>query len=460
MKRLVFLCAALLLSAGALRAQRIAPFVDGDRAAFLGNSITDGGHYHSYIWLYYMTRFPERDVRIFNAGIGGETAAEMTRRLDGDVFSKRPTVLMATFGMNDTGYVEYNGDDAAAFGESRYRQCREAFAAMEQRLLAADGLRVVMLGGSPYDETAQIESTAFKGKNAVMRRVVALQQEAAERNGWEFLDFGAPLLELTAREQAADPSFTLSMGDRIHPDNAGHMAMAYLFLRAQGFAGQEVADVRIDAAKVRTLRASNCAVSALRRQGRTLSFDYLAEALPYPTDTVARGMGAKHSQAEALRMVPFTEEMNREMLAVEGLAKGDYTLTIDGERIGTWSAAELAAGINLAEIRWAPQYRQALEVMYLNEWRWEIERNFRDLAWVEHDYLQEKGLLHTYDRRAVEAIDRGKSGNIWLGIHRDTYARYMLPHVREARQREMEQLTQTIYEINRPQLRRVELRRE
>lgn len=80
-------------------AQTVAPFKDGDRAVFLGNSITDGGHYHSYIWLYYMTRFPYMDLRVMNAGIGGETAGDMYKRLDGDVLSKRPTVLTVTFGM-------------------------------------------------------------------------------------------------------------------------------------------------------------------------------------------------------------------------------------------------------------------------------------------------------------------------------------------------------------------------
>ena len=49
--------------------QRISKFKDGERVVFLGNSITDGGHYHSYIWLYYMTRFPNRDVHFYNAGI-------------------------------------------------------------------------------------------------------------------------------------------------------------------------------------------------------------------------------------------------------------------------------------------------------------------------------------------------------------------------------------------------------
>ena len=82
-----------------------------------------------------------------NAGIGGETAGDMYKRLDGDVFSKRPTVLTVTFGMNDTGYMEYNGDDAGAFGEKKYRECYDNFKKMEKRLQTLDGVRVVMLGG-------------------------------------------------------------------------------------------------------------------------------------------------------------------------------------------------------------------------------------------------------------------------------------------------------------------------
>lgn len=57
-------------------AQQVAPFRSGDRVAFVGNSITDGGHYHSYIWLYYMTRFPEMRMQMFNCGVGGDTALE------------------------------------------------------------------------------------------------------------------------------------------------------------------------------------------------------------------------------------------------------------------------------------------------------------------------------------------------------------------------------------------------
>lgn len=131
---------------------------------------------------------------------------------------------------------------------------------------------------------------------------------------------------------------------------------------------------------------------------------------------------------------------------------------IDGEPLGVWDAGELAKGINMAELTWSPQYQQALQVMYLNEWRWELERSFRDYAWMQYGFLKPLGCLDLNDRRAVEAIDRHKSGNIWAGIHRDTYARLMYKDVRDTRIAEMNMLTDKIYQINKPVEHRISLR--
>jgi len=458
MKRLFITIAAAILSGALSFAQSVIPFSNGDRAVYLGDSITDGGHYHSYIWLYYMTRFPYMDVKVFNAGIGGNTAGDMFERLDGDVFSKEPTVLMVTFGMNDTGYVEYNQEGADKYGEKRYKECIANFDKIEKRLLSLDNVHIVMIGGSPYDETAQIEGNVpFKGKNAVMDRVVEYQKAAAERNGWDFVDFSKPLVEVSQKMQAEDPSFTITMGDRVHPDNDGHMVMAYLFLKAQGFAGKKVADIEVDAASSNVIKSENCTISNIRKDRKGISFNYLAESLPYPLDTVARGFGAARCQANAMKMVPFMEEMNQEILKVTGL-EGDYELLIDGQPLGVWDAGELAKGINMAELTWSPQYQQALQVMYLNEWRWELERSFRDYAWMQYGFLKPLGCLDLNDRRAVEAIDRHKSGNIWAGIHRDTYARLMYKDVRDTRIAEMNMLTDKIYQINKPVEHRISLR--
>jgi hypothetical protein len=73
-------------------AQTIRPFKAGDRVVFVGNSITDGGHYHSYIWLYYMTHFPTMRLTCYNAGIGGDAIGQIANRFDDDVLSKNPTL--------------------------------------------------------------------------------------------------------------------------------------------------------------------------------------------------------------------------------------------------------------------------------------------------------------------------------------------------------------------------------
>ena len=182
------------ISISTTRAQQITPFKDGDRAVFLGNSITDGGHYHSYIWLYYMTRFPDMRLSIINAGIGGDTAENMFKRLDGDVFAKRPTVLITTFGMNDTGYFEYNGDNASEFADKKVKDSYNWYKQIESRYKTLVNTRIVLMGSSPYAETGKIEgNTPFRNKNEAMLRIVKFQEESAKENKWEFIDLNRPI---------------------------------------------------------------------------------------------------------------------------------------------------------------------------------------------------------------------------------------------------------------------------
>ena len=459
MKKFLVLVAAVCMAYTTAFAQTVKPFKEGDRAVFLGNSITDGGRYHSFIWLYYMTRFPNMPIRVFNGGIGGDTAYDMNKRLDGDIFSKNPTVLMVTFGMNDSGYYEYNGDNAKEFGEQKYQESIKNFQQMEKRFKELPHTRIVMTGTSPYDETAQIkDNTVFKKKNETIKRIIEYQRESAARNGWEFTDWNAPMVAINQELQQKDPSFTLCGNDRIHPDNDGHMVMAYLFLKAQGFAGKDVANMEINANKKQAVKAEGCTISNIKKIGKDISFDYLAEALPYPLDTIARGWGSKKSQAEVIKEVPFMEEMNTELLKVTGL-KGQYKLLIDDQEIGTWDAADLAKGINLAAESKTPQYQQALTIMHLNEYRWELERTFREYAWCQFGFFQQKGLLFANDRKAIEVMDENVEKNMWLKGRRDLYSKMMFKEIRDAREQEMDVLIPKIYEINKPVVRKIVLRK-
>ena len=433
-----------------VQSQSIAPFRKGDRVAFVGNSITDGGHYHSYIWLYYMTHFPRMRLWMANCGVGGDTAKDILARFDDDVLAKEPTVVTFTFGMNDTGYYEYNSADSADFARRKYEEAKQRFALCEEKLRNLKGIRMVMIGTSPYDQTSTFNDEVFARKNDNMQRVVSLQKEAAERNGWEFLDFNAPMVAMNRKQQQTDPAFTLIGSDRIHPDNDGHMAMAYLFLQAQGMVGRKVADMEVDALKGKATKSGNCRISKVKPTYDGLQFDCLAASLPFPLDTVAHGWGFSRGAARVTKVIPsFIDDLSDEHLTVKGL-NGIFRLSIDGIVIDTLSAATLSRGINLSRYRHTPQYQQALAVMALNETRWEVERRFREWAWVNYDFMMPAGFLNDDSEQAAQKFRELCRGNDWLASKRGTYDQMVRPEVRDAYQKEMELLVERIYDLNRP----------
>lgn len=375
-----------------LQAQTTIPrFEEGERVVFVGNSITHGGHYHSFIWLYYMTRFPDKPITIMNAGIGGESAWDMKDRLDYDVFNRKPTYVTLTFGMNDTGYDIYMKDDAKELSEQRIAKSLESYREIEERLLAKNKIKKVLIGGSPYDETSRFNNFILHNKNNAILKIIDAQRTSAKKNGWGFVDFNQPMREISRKEQEADSTFTFCRIDRIHPDNDGQMVMAYLFLKAQGLAGDEVSSVSIDAYHSSVITHKNCKISKLKKNGADLAFDYLAYALPYPLDSISRsGWGNKRSQRDAMQLVPFMEEFNQERFQVTNLEKGMYRLTIDNQFVDNLSSEKLANGVNLADYPNTPQYQQAAKIMYLNEERFEVEKRFREYLWTEYSFLKRK----------------------------------------------------------------------
>ena len=203
-----------------LQAQTTIPrFEEGERVVFVGNSITHGGHYHSFIWLYYMTRFPDKPITIMNAGIGGESAWDMKDRLDYDVFNRKPTYVTLTFGMNDTGYDIYMKGDAKELSEQRIAKSLESYQEIEERLLAKNKIKKVLIGGSPYDETSRFNNFILHNKNNAILKIIDAQRTSAKKNGWGFVDFNQPMREICRKEQEADSTFTFCRIDRIHPDN-------------------------------------------------------------------------------------------------------------------------------------------------------------------------------------------------------------------------------------------------
>ena len=261
------------------------------------------------------------------------------------------------------------------------------------------------------------------------------------------------MTEMNHHFQQQDSTFTICGNDRVHPDNDGHMVMAYLFLKAQGMSGKKVADFTLNAKNGKILEQENCKIDNFISHHGVISFDYLANSLPYPLDTIAHGWGFKRAQCQITKVVPtFMEEMDSERLCMKGL-RGDYRLVIDDVFIANFTTEELANGINLAEFRHTPQYQQACAIMALNEDRWEMERKFRDYAWLQYDFFLGKGLLEVNDEHAAEVFREGQKTDGWVGARREIYDKMIHKDVRDTYIAQMDLIVKRIYQINKPEVR-------
>jgi hypothetical protein len=159
--------------------------------------------------------------------------------------------------------------------------------------------------------------------------------------------------------------------DRVHPGPAGHLVMGATLLRAWN-APALVSRVEIDAAGARVVAAERSEVSGLGASFGGLSWTQLDEALPLPlsfddaTVDLAQKAGAD------------LESLDRQVLAVSGLAASRYELKVDGQAVGTFSEAELARGVNLARFN-TPMRWQAYSVAWGAGDSHELQRQRRRL---------------------------------------------------------------------------------
>lgn len=389
------------------------PFQSGDRVCFIGDSITDIGLYHSYLQLFYATRFPDRQIQYFPAGFSGGFAEDCLRRLQWDILARNPNVATVNFGMNDMG-----GDFGApkASPEEVDKAIQERMNSVQihyEKLLdalSAAGVRLVLMGPSIYDDTVQIDKNPPARANRPLTLWTQRVKEIAERRKLGFVDLNTKMKEVNARLQAADAKATIVGGDRVHPGAQGNLVMAYSILKAQGI-GPEVATVSVDAATGKADKLVNCTVEAIERTANGISFRCLEKALPFPTPYRAE---------KSLELIPFTEELNREMLVVRNLPAGRYELRIDDAVVGQYDARALGEGVNLALNPDTPQYKQAQKLLADNDRRHQLENKLRYFPFLRH-WLKEMEQIDMNDPVAVEKFLREKTA----ALKPDDFGRYM-----------------------------------
>lgn len=429
-------------------------FQANDVVCYVGDSITHGGTYHSIVTLFYVTRFPDRPMRFYNEGIGGDRASMIMSderyRLNVDILGKKATVAAIMLGMNDIGRNDYAAGKNGPEIEARREASLATYHDNMQKLIESlqkSGARLILITPSIYEEEAKFSEPGNAaeltlGSNAALGKCAVQVREFAKQYHAGVADFWGAMNAVNEEQRKSDPLFSVVGPNRVHPGPVGHFVMAYAFLKAQNVP-REVATVSVNARRKKADHEVNCKIEKVVASKGRVEFDALENALPMVMPDEAK---------PALKLVPFEGQFNQEIVQVAGLKKGEYELKIDESSIGDYSAEELQKGVDLAENPATPQYQQSAAVTRINTDRTKTAARIRDIVAVKYpmsrakfDVLDHELLLKRLQDQVAAATTHDAAYNRLAMTLKDTEESGKLDA-------EYEALTTAMYKAAQPKL--------
>ncbi len=350
--------------------------------AFLGNSITHDGRYHSYFELFLLTRYPDVDFEFINAGVAGDQAGMALGRLQDDLLAHNPDVVTVMFGMNDIGRNLYGREnlEVDSMIDKQNRNLSNYATNLDSltRTIINSGAELVLFTPSIYEQNAEnLAAPNMYGCNDALKKCALIVKESQKEYDTYLVDHFSEMDSLNTLLQKDNPDTTIVGPDRVHPQDAGHFIMAYNIIRELDYS-PVVAFTEINAAD-KQINALNAKIDNIHFDADGLDFTYTPGSLPYPTkefNNVAKFIG-------------FNKNLNKELLKIQELSPGNYILTIDSEPIAVFKSQALEEGINLSDYI-TPQQIYAEKIATLVEQKREIiSGKIRNIAFIEYFYAPE-----------------------------------------------------------------------
>ena len=307
----------------------------GDRLAIIGDSITEQKMYSRIIETYLTVCVPDLKISTRQFGWSGETAEGFLHRMTNDCLRFQPTMATLCYGMNDHCYGPYTEPHGQWYSNN--------YSAVASSLKAS-GARVVL--GSPgcvgkVPPWAPDISVPVEVLNLNLCRLRDMDIEIAAQEKINFADVFWPMFTagFTAHQKyGAD--YAVSGKDGVHPDWAGHVVMAYAFLKAMGLDG-DLGTFMVDLRSGKATASSDHTVDSFTNNTLTVTSSRYPFCATGPLDK-------DNSIRSGMTLVPFNTELNRLKLIVKGGTAENYAVTW-GDETHDYSAVQLATGVNLAE---------------------------------------------------------------------------------------------------------------
>ena len=204
----------------------------GNRLAICGDSITEQRMYSRIMETYLTVALPELDISTRQYGWSGEQASGFLGRMTNDVLRFKPTVATTCYGINDHHYRPYEASIGEAYGTN-----------MTNVVLGFESIGTCVIAGAPgciglKNPPWNIIHGTPKEKNISLCNLRDIDIDIARTEHTGFADvFWDMYLAQYEALQRYGTNYTLAGKDSVHPGWAGHLVMAYAFLKALNVPG-------------------------------------------------------------------------------------------------------------------------------------------------------------------------------------------------------------------------------
>lgn len=222
-----FVLASALGFAGAQ--ENVLPLKSGDRVIFLGDSITQAGAgpngYVTQVRKFLEAKGKDLQVEVIGAGISGNKVPDLERRLDRDVLSRKPTVVVIYIGINDVWHGE--NDPAKGTLPDRFESGLGGIVDRIQK----SGARVILATPSLIGEKKAGGNKLDKPLDQYADMTRKLSRE--KKTG--LCDLRQAFLDYVEKNNPDNKDLGILTSDRVHLNEAGEKFVAKEMLKALGF---------------------------------------------------------------------------------------------------------------------------------------------------------------------------------------------------------------------------------
>lgn len=234
MMKLLFLMTAAFFACTVLTASELL-VKDGDKIAFLGDSITKHGYGNKtngfvHLVIEGLKKQGLKDISVIPAGVSGHKSTQMLARLEQDVIAKKPQWMLLSCGVNDVWHQFFKNSSDVSLED--YKKNITEIVDKTQ----AAGIKVMLL------TSTMITENSHDPKNIALKPYNAFLLKLAKERNLPVADLNARMFrELCAMEQLPGNRLTI---DGVHMNAMGNVMMASGILEAFGVSPDMVAKLR------------------------------------------------------------------------------------------------------------------------------------------------------------------------------------------------------------------------